>query len=125
MTRRRLLCGLLLASVVLACFAGWLWMAKARPRFELVKKGMTREEVIRTVGRSSDGRLDTALFSDCDCWVDEDTELLVYSMTPIGPSKCGFLMPTTPSWCRRHRPSPSESVAGLACDSAHGSAAGK
>jgi hypothetical protein len=52
MTRRRILCGLLLASVVLACFAGWLvrgpWSMWAR--FEQVKEGMTREEVIRTVG---------------------------------------------------------------------------
>jgi hypothetical protein len=29
MTRRRLLCGLLLASVVLACFVGWLWIGTA------------------------------------------------------------------------------------------------
>jgi hypothetical protein len=53
MTRRRLLCGLLLASAVLVCFAGWLWMRDpgvTGARFEQVKKGMTREEVIRTVG---------------------------------------------------------------------------
>ena len=54
MTRRRFLCGLLLLSVVLACFTGWLWMASGpritRERFEQVKKGMSREEVIRTVG---------------------------------------------------------------------------
>jgi hypothetical protein len=55
MTRRRVLCGLLLASAVLACFAGWLWVA-SRPRltperFRQVKEGMSREEVIRTVGR--------------------------------------------------------------------------
>jgi len=54
MTRRRLLCGLLLASAVLACFAGWLWMADAskvtRARFERVKVGMSLDEVIRTVG---------------------------------------------------------------------------
>jgi outer membrane protein assembly factor BamE (lipoprotein component of BamABCDE complex) len=57
MTRRRVLCGLLLASAVLACFAGWLWVASrprlTRERFEQVKKGMSREEVIRTVGRPS------------------------------------------------------------------------
>jgi hypothetical protein len=54
MTRRRVLCGLLLASTVLACGAGWLWMVSGprvtRARFEQVKKGMTKEEVIRTVG---------------------------------------------------------------------------
>jgi hypothetical protein len=54
MTRRRLLCGLLLLSVVLACGAGALWIANGRKvtrvRLERVKKGMTREEVIRTVG---------------------------------------------------------------------------
>jgi hypothetical protein len=53
MTRRRVLFGLLVASVVLACFAG-LWIASrprvTRERFEQVKKGMSREEVIRTVG---------------------------------------------------------------------------
>jgi hypothetical protein len=44
MTRRRLLCGLL-ASAVLACFAGWLVMSSGprvtRKRFEQVKEGMT------------------------------------------------------------------------------------
>jgi hypothetical protein len=55
MTRRRILFGLLLASAVLACGVGWLWVA-SRPRltvarFKQVKEGMSREEVIRTVGR--------------------------------------------------------------------------
>jgi hypothetical protein len=54
MTRRRVLFGLLLPSAALACFAGWLWIASGprvtRERFRLVKKGMTREEAIRTVG---------------------------------------------------------------------------
>jgi outer membrane protein assembly factor BamE (lipoprotein component of BamABCDE complex) len=54
MIRRRLLCGLLLLSAVLACFVGWLWIASrprvTRERFGQVKEGMTREEVIRTVG---------------------------------------------------------------------------
>jgi hypothetical protein len=54
MTRRRLLLGLLLASALLACFAGWLWVTSGarsmRARFEQVKEGMSREEVIRTVG---------------------------------------------------------------------------
>jgi hypothetical protein len=44
MTRRRLLCGLLLASTVLACFAGWLWITSVRhltmARFEKVKEGI-------------------------------------------------------------------------------------
>jgi hypothetical protein len=52
MTRRRVLCGLLLASAVLACFAGWL---VSRPRsmltrFGQVKEGMSRDEIIRIVG---------------------------------------------------------------------------
>jgi hypothetical protein len=54
MPHRRVLCGLLLASAVLACFAGWLWIASGprvtRAKFEQVQKGMSREEVIRTVG---------------------------------------------------------------------------
>jgi hypothetical protein len=54
MTSRRALCGLLLASAVLACFGGWLWIASrpqvTRARFEQVKEGMSWEEVIRTVG---------------------------------------------------------------------------
>jgi hypothetical protein len=41
MTRRRVLCGLLLASVVLACFAGWLVMASGprvtAARFDLIQ----------------------------------------------------------------------------------------
>jgi hypothetical protein len=54
MTRRRVLCGLLLLSAVLACFAGWLWV-ESRPRATLelaeqVKDGMTRDEVVRKVG---------------------------------------------------------------------------
>src|SRR6516165_8409446 len=55
LSRRRFFCGLLLASALLVCFAGWLWMASGPPvpreRFEQVKEGMTREEVIRIVGR--------------------------------------------------------------------------
>jgi hypothetical protein len=54
MTRRRLLFGLLLASLVLACFGGWLVMSSSprvtMARFRRVKEGMSREEVIRTVG---------------------------------------------------------------------------
>jgi hypothetical protein len=58
MARHRILCGLLLASALLACGAGWLWMASGpratRARFEQVKEGMTREEVTRIVGVPGD-----------------------------------------------------------------------
>jgi hypothetical protein len=54
MTGRRVLCGLLLASVLLACCAGWLVMSSGpyltRTRFERVKKGISREEVNRVLG---------------------------------------------------------------------------
>ena len=89
MTRRRVICGLLLASAVLACFAGWFVIANARrvtrSRFEQVKKGMTREEVIRTVGGPPGdyaGR-DVILSGfpgrslDYETWVCADGELLV------------------------------------------------
>ena len=89
MTRRRLLCGLLLLSVVLACGAGALWIANGRKvtrvRLERVKKGMTREEVIRTVGGPAGdyaGR-DVILSGfpgrslDYETWVCADGELLV------------------------------------------------
>jgi len=54
MTRRRVLCGLLLASALVAGLGIWLVIA-SRPRvtlarFEQVEKGMSREEVIRMVG---------------------------------------------------------------------------
>lgn len=55
MTRRRLLVGLLLTSAVLAGFAGWLWITDAcqltLAKLHRVKKGMSRAEVIRVVGR--------------------------------------------------------------------------
>jgi hypothetical protein len=89
MTRRRALCGLLLASAVLACSVGVLWNANARKvtraRLEQVKKGMTREEVIRTVGGPAGdyaGR-DVILSGfpgrslDYETWVCADGELLV------------------------------------------------
>jgi hypothetical protein len=56
MTRPRILCALLVASAVLACGIGVLWFITAskvtvsRARFNQVKEGMSREEVIRTVG---------------------------------------------------------------------------
>jgi hypothetical protein len=55
MTRRRVLCGLLLASLVLACFAGWLvWRAVAKPErvraYEQLALGMTRTEVNQAIG---------------------------------------------------------------------------
>jgi hypothetical protein len=51
MTRRLLLCGLLLASVMLACFAGWLWMASgphqvSRQQLGQVRVGMSQQEVL-------------------------------------------------------------------------------
>jgi hypothetical protein len=53
MTRRRALCGLLL-SAVLVCSVGWLVITSSpratRARFQQVKEGMSREEVIRMVG---------------------------------------------------------------------------
>jgi hypothetical protein len=84
MTRRRVLfCGLLLASVVLACFGGWL---VSRPRsmlarFGQVKKGMSRDEVIRIVGgppgdySTKQSRL--VEFDAFECWSCDDGVLLV------------------------------------------------
>ena len=71
MTRRRVLCGLLLLSAVLACFGGWLWIVNAgkptRAKFEQVQEGMTREEVIRIVGGPpGDYTIDGADFWRCD-----------------------------------------------------------
>jgi hypothetical protein len=73
MTCRRVLCGLLLASAVLACFAGWLIIANAgnagkvtRARFEQVKQGMSREEVIRTVGESPRMYVEGLEYWSCD-----------------------------------------------------------
>ena len=71
MTRRRVLCGLLLASAVLACFAGWLWIASGhrvtRARLDQVKKGMSREEVIRTVGGPPD-----SVLGERQSWLSQD-----------------------------------------------------
>ena len=92
MTRRRLLFGLLLASVVLACFAGWLVMSSGprvtRARLEQVKEGMTREEVIRTVGAPPGDYTNGPVImqgvsftdtSDIDAfWVCDDAGLIVY-----------------------------------------------
>jgi hypothetical protein len=50
MTRRRILCGLLLASAVLACFAGWLWMASGpRPSSGMPTPTLT-ERIRRWLG---------------------------------------------------------------------------
>ena len=82
MTRRRLLCGLLLASVVLACFAGW-WVAShprvTRARMEQVKEGMPREEVIRTVGGPPDIRHNGYMnnTTDLEQWSSHDGHLFV------------------------------------------------
>jgi hypothetical protein len=100
MTRPRVLCGLLLASAVLACFAGWLVMSSGprvtRAKFERVKKGMTREEVIRTVGSkpgdysSDDGNLvfgPGILVSGhhYDSWISNDGGLYVWFDETGGP----------------------------------------
>jgi hypothetical protein len=54
MTYRRLLVGLLLASGVVACFGGRLVIASGprvtAARFDLIQKGMSREEVERALG---------------------------------------------------------------------------
>jgi hypothetical protein len=88
MTRRRVLCRLLLLSAVLACFAGWLLVANARKitwaRFEQVKVGMSRDEVIRIVGGPpgdySDGlsrRICTRSPWFYQSWLYDEGELLV------------------------------------------------
>jgi hypothetical protein len=79
MTRRRALCGLLLASAVLACFGGWLWMVNGsrvrKERFEQVKKGMTRGDVIRIVGTRG---ADFARQMDYDRWICDDVLFVVH-----------------------------------------------
>ena len=73
MTRRRVLCGLLLASALLACFAGWLWITRPRSmreRFEQVKEGMSRQEVMRMVGSPPD-----EYSTQQSVWVCEDAKL--------------------------------------------------
>jgi hypothetical protein len=88
MTRRRVLCGLLLASALLVCFAGWLRVASGSRvslvRFEQVKKGMSREEVIRTVGGppgdySADRRRPfcRGVLPEHERWLCDDGELFV------------------------------------------------
>jgi hypothetical protein len=89
MTRRRLIFGLLLNSAALACVAGWLLVANVRKvtqaRFERVEEGMSREEVIRTVGGPpgdySRRELITNGWSNLswyhDTWLCDDGELLV------------------------------------------------
>jgi hypothetical protein len=85
MTRRRVLFGLLLASAVLACVAGWLWIVNAgkptRAKFEQVKEGMSREDVIRTVGcppgNYSSGRTDLAELELNEWWLCDDAYLIV------------------------------------------------
>ena len=90
MTRRRLLCGLLLLSAVLVCFVGWLMIASGPrvtlARLEQVKEGMSREQVIHTAGAppgdystvpipavSTRGRFD----AHYDRWLCDDGALLV------------------------------------------------
>jgi hypothetical protein len=90
MTRRRVLCGLLLASAVLACCAGWLWIANARTmtraRFEQVKEGKSRASPWRIAGRvsalSSGGRLTPRLRS----WtlgIQQEADQMAFTQTTI------------------------------------------
>jgi hypothetical protein len=88
MTRRRILFGLLLLSAVLACFVGWLVIAcgprSMQSRFEQVKKGMSREEVIGTVGGPpgdyADGRIsvpNSAIVWEYECWTCDEGQMHV------------------------------------------------
>jgi hypothetical protein len=88
MTTRRFFFGLLFALVILACFAGWLWIASV-PRvtlakFERVNKGMSREEVIRTVGSQPakiadvPGQLYIEPDASLDIWACEEGMLLIH-----------------------------------------------
>jgi hypothetical protein len=94
MTRRRLLYGLLLLSAVLACFAGWLVMSSGprvtRARLEQVKEGMTREEVLRTVGAPpgdyTNGRL------------PKSNQVYVKIILPIDPAARDKDRPVVESW---------------------------
>jgi hypothetical protein len=68
----------LLASAVLVRFAGWLWMASPRmtkERFEQVNKGMSQEEVIRTVGGPPGTH---RIIDGCAFWICDDAALAVY-----------------------------------------------
>jgi hypothetical protein len=77
MNRRRLLCGLLLATAVLA----YLWIASgprvSRERFEQVKKGMSRKEVVQMLGEPVGGTGVAWPYSEVYYWVCDDAELLV------------------------------------------------
>jgi hypothetical protein len=88
MTRRRVLCGLLVISAVLACFGGWLWMASGPRvsllRFERVKEGMSHAEVNGIVGGPpgdyfSDGRVNKFDHDDGhqSWWFGDDAALIV------------------------------------------------
>jgi hypothetical protein len=69
---------------VLACFAGWLWVANARKptraKFEQVREGMSREEVIYTVGcppGNYASRTDVAALELDESWLCDDAYLIV------------------------------------------------
>jgi outer membrane protein assembly factor BamE (lipoprotein component of BamABCDE complex) len=102
MTRRSLLCGLLLASAVLACFAGWLLAPETptvgplsglrvtRDQLEEVTIGMSTEQVIRTVGGPPGNYTNGPISTEaCAClhpdqwplyghWICDDGHLVVY-----------------------------------------------
>lgn len=83
MTHRRILFGLLLCLPLLACGVSLLWLANsgpvARARFEKVKEGMSRAEMIHTVGGPSNGYGSPSfeLFIPCEHWIGDDADLFV------------------------------------------------
>jgi hypothetical protein len=122
MTRRRLICGLLLASVVLACFAGVLWIAnafrvrameeQAKKRYEQVRErltlqqieGMTKEEVVRTLGSPEEDAEDFYVYP----LYDSGRTLLIFfdkggKVDDVDRSGCGPLRPPTPTLTGRIR----------------------
>jgi hypothetical protein len=91
MTRRRVLCGLLLVSAMLACLAGVFLIASgprvSQARFKQVNKGMSRQEVIRIVGGPpgdySSGQYATTYgrarnYWQVEGWFCDDGELLIH-----------------------------------------------
>jgi len=70
---------------MLACFAGWLVIASGprvtRERFEQIKKGMTREQVIHTVGgppgNYSRRHTDLPALDLHETWLCDDSYMIV------------------------------------------------
>jgi hypothetical protein len=112
MTRRRVLCGLMLGSAVLACVGGWLVVRprSMQSRFEQVRKGMPLEEVIRTVGAPPGNYSSieiTITPSDEGTWqswfCDDVTPLVQFGDTdqPIDAATRVEIVDTDLSWVRR------------------------